>query len=266
MRPKAVEAVAVNIALAAATCTLLLGGPELAARWAEPAAAAAPADYITDGQAWQGEFYTVKSTAVSWPPWEDYNTDGLRDREHAIERRPGTRRIACLGDSVTLGWGIRPDQAWPQVLEEQAAASGVDLDVMNVALGGWSTRQELIADRRIVRRYRPDQVLLGLCLADVAEMQNNLSRPPRLLAQLHRRSALVRWIVGARRREIAAVEELFSALFHGLLLFGALNLPGWGIRRAVATDPKGILRPAALNGRPLKPCFINGLTPAAGLA
>jgi lysophospholipase L1-like esterase len=181
------------------------------ARWAGPSAAAAPASYITDWQAWEGEFYTVKSTAVGWPPWEDYNTDGLRDREHTIEKRPGTRRVACLGDSVTLGWGIRPDQAWPQVLEAQAAASGVDLDVMNVALGGWSTRQEVIAYRRIVRRYRPDQVLLGLCLNDVAEMQNNLSRPPRLVAQLYRRSALVRWIVGARRREIAGVEELFSS-------------------------------------------------------
>ncbi len=201
----------VNLLVAAFTMALVLGGAELVARLIEPPAAPAPADYITDWQAWDGDFYTVKSTAVGWPPWEDYDTEGLRDREHAIEKRPGSWRVACLGDSVTLGWGIRPQQAWPQVLEELAAASGRDLEVMNVALGGWSTRQELIAWRRIVRRYRPDQVLVGICLNDVAEMQNNLSRPPKLLADLHRRSALVRRIVGARQREIGAVDELFTS-------------------------------------------------------
>jgi HEAT repeat protein/lysophospholipase L1-like esterase len=188
-----------------------LGAAELLARLTEGPAPPAPKDYITDWQAWDGDFYTVNSTAVGWPPWEDYNTEGLRDREHEIEKRSGSWRVACLGDSVTLGWGIRPQQAWPQVLEELAAASGYDLDVMNVALGGWSTRQELIAYRRIVRRYRPDQVLLGICLNDVPEMLNNLSRPPTLIAALHRRSALVRRLVNARDREVGAVEELFTA-------------------------------------------------------
>ena len=206
-----VPALALNLLLALVSSAIVLGGAELVARVTEPPAAAAPADYITDWQAWQGDFYTVKSTAVGWPPWEDYNTEGLRDREHALQKRPGSWRVACLGDSVTLGWGIRPQQAWPQVLEELGEASGHDLEVMNVALGGWSTRQELLAWRRIARRYRPDQVLLGICLNDVAEMQNNLSRPSRLLAELHRRSALVRRVVRAREREIGAVEELFSS-------------------------------------------------------
>jgi len=201
---------AVNLSLAAGTITLLLGAGEIAARLCEPPPAAAPADYITDWQAWDGEFYTVKSTAVGWPPWEDYNIEGLRDREHATAKTAGTWRVACLGDSVTLGWGVRPSQAWPQVLEALGEASGRDLEVMNVALGGWSTRQELIAWRRIVRRYRPDQVLIGICLNDVAEMQNNLSRPPKLLAEWHEHSALVRRLVRAHDREIGAVEELFA--------------------------------------------------------
>jgi HEAT repeat protein/lysophospholipase L1-like esterase len=203
--------VRIGLALAAATIAVCVGGAEVVARLAEPPAAAAPAAYITDWQAWDGDFYTVKSTAVGWPPWEDYNADGLRDREHTVEKRPSAWRIACLGDSVTLGWGISPEQAWPQVLEELAEAAGRDLDVMNVALGGWSTRQELIAYRKIARRYRPDQVLLGICLNDVAEMQNNLARPPKVLAALHRRSAFVRWLVGAREREIGAVEDLFRS-------------------------------------------------------
>src|SRR5262249_18348682 len=73
------------------------------------------------------------------------------------------------------------------------------------------TRQELIAYRRIARKYQPDTVLLGICLNDMAEMQNNLSRPPRWLAALNSRSAIVRRVVRAEEREIAEVEELFQA-------------------------------------------------------
>ena len=165
------------------------------------------AEYITD---WGGsEFATLKSAATGWPPWEDYNSDGLRDREHAVEKPRGARRVACLGDSVTLGYGIRPQEAWPQVLEDLIDARGQRAEVFNVAFGGWSTRQELIAYRRVARKYRPDDVLLGICLNDVPEMENNLTRPPRFVRALYRSSALVRTVVGARRREIASVEELF---------------------------------------------------------
>src|SRR5207237_131713 len=88
--------------------------------------------------------------------------------------------------------------------------AGEPWEVLNVALPGWSTRQEAIAYRRIARGYAPDLVLLGVCLNDIPELQNNLARPPAWLAGLHRRSALVRRIVGAREREIADVDELFA--------------------------------------------------------
>jgi len=195
--------------LSAATLIVVGGAAEGLCRLIERGQPATPpvAEYITD---WGGsEFVTLKSAATGWPPWEDYNSDGLRDREHAVAKPAGVRRIACVGDSVTLGYGIRPQEAWPQVLEDLLDARGQPAEVFNVAFGGWSTRQELIAYRRLARKYRPDQVLLGICLNDVPEMQNNLTRPPRLVRALYRRSALVRTLVGARRREIASVEELF---------------------------------------------------------
>jgi HEAT repeat protein/lysophospholipase L1-like esterase len=198
-----------NLLLSAATLIVVGGAAEGLGRLLERERPAPPpvAEYITD---WGGsEFVTLKSAASGWPPWEDYNSDGLRDREHAVEKPPGVRRVACLGDSVTLGYGIRPREAWPQVLEDLLDARGQRAEVFNVAFGGWSTRQELIAYRRLARKYRPDQVLLGICLNDVPEMQNNLTRPPRFVRALYRSSALVRAVVGARRREIASVEELF---------------------------------------------------------
>ncbi|PYQ14904.1 MAG: hypothetical protein DMF80_11200 [Acidobacteria bacterium] len=211
-RPRArLAALGQNLLLSAGTVAVVLGAAEGLCRLIERTRPAPPpvAEYITD---WGGsEFVTLKSAASGWPPWEDYNSDGMRDREHALEKPSGVRRLACLGDSVTLGYGIRPHEAWPQVLQDLLAERGQRWEVFNVAFGGWSTRQELIAYRRVARKYRPDQVLLGVCLNDIPEMQNNLSRPPRLVQALYGRSALVRTVVGAQRREIASVEELFRA-------------------------------------------------------
>jgi HEAT repeat protein/lysophospholipase L1-like esterase len=211
-RRSALRETLLNLLLSAVTVVLFLGSGEGLCRLLERKARAAPpvATYIAGWQNWDGDFYTVKSSAFGWPPWEDYNSEGLRDREHDVAKRPGTWRIVCLGDSVTLGGLIRPRQAFPQVLERRLQASGTEAEVFNVALFGWSTRQERIAYERIARRYRPDQVLLGVCLNDIPELQNNLTRPPPLLSALYRRSALVRRLVRAREREIADVEELFA--------------------------------------------------------
>jgi HEAT repeat protein/lysophospholipase L1-like esterase len=172
----------------------------------------AVADYIWD---WRekmdgGEFYTIRSEGNGWPPWEEINGDGLRDRSHPRERREGGRRIVMLGDSVTLGDQIKADEAYPQVLEARLRAAGRPIEVMNVGLWGWSTRQERIAYARLVRPYRPDAVFLAVCLNDIPELQNNLARPPDWLAGLFRRSALVRRAVNAEGREIQSVEQLFT--------------------------------------------------------
>lgn len=204
---------AVNLLIAGATTALFAGALESLCRWTEGKTPARPtAAYITewmDGTTGDG-FFTVKSTAVGWPPWEDYNHDGVRDREHALAKPAGTARVVFLGDSVTLGYGIEPRQAFPQVIQDRLAAQGISAEVFNISLGGWSTRQELIAYRRLARKYHPDQVLLGICLNDIPEMENNLTRPPQWLMGLFRRSALVRRVIGAQDREIHSVEELFT--------------------------------------------------------
>jgi HEAT repeat protein/lysophospholipase L1-like esterase len=115
-----------------------------------------------------------------------------------------------LGDSVTLGDHINAAEAYPQVLEESLQASGRPIEIMNVSLWGWSTRQERIAYQKIVRKYRPDAVVLGVCLNDIPELQNNLARPPQWLSDLFQRSALVRRVIDAPGREIQSVEQLFS--------------------------------------------------------
>ena len=207
MHGRAADAALALVSLLASAAALELAGRHIEARRTRRAEVAS---YIADWADWDGDFYTVRTVAGGAPVLADYNRDGLRDRDHAPVAPPGVRRVACLGDSTTMGWGIRPGESWPSVLQDRLQAGGQAVEVFNVALPGWSIRQERIAYRRIARRYGVRQVLLGLCLNDVPEMQNNLSRPPRLLSLLHRRSAAVRLAVGAEARQIAAVEELFA--------------------------------------------------------
>ena len=205
------SSLAVNLALAAASLGLFgLALEWLARRFELARPKPETADYLWDWEErWEQDFYTVGSNAAGWPPGQEWNADGLRDRAHPKQKLPGNWRVVFLGDSVTLGAGIEPEQAYPRVLQTLLDDDGQEVDVMNVALWGWSTRQQRIAWARIARAYRPDQAVLAVCLNDLAELQNNLTRPPRWLSWLHRRSALVRRVVDAEGREIGSVEELF---------------------------------------------------------
>jgi HEAT repeat protein/lysophospholipase L1-like esterase len=188
---------------------LLEGGARLVERKRPPRREVA--DYIWDwDDKMPGGFYVMKSDGVGWPPWEEFNADGLRDRTRTRERPEGYRRIAFLGDSVTLGAELAPQEAYPQLLEARLAAEGRRTEVMSVALWGWSTRQERTAWQRIARAYRPDQAVLAVCLNDIPELQNNLARPPAWLVALNEHLALVRLLIDPQGREIDSVERLFA--------------------------------------------------------
>ncbi|PYQ48475.1 MAG: hypothetical protein DMF78_21155 [Acidobacteria bacterium] len=202
----------VNLSLSIAVTGTLVAGGEGLARWTERPAPPRPLS-DTRGLDWQeewsGDFYVVKSESVGWPPGQDINHDGLRDRRHALETPDRTFRLVCLGDSVTFGYGFTRGEAWPQALQAMVDARGPGVEVFNVALLGWSTRQERYAYERMARRYRPDAVVLAVVLNDIEDLENNLSRPPRLMVELFRRSALVRRVMDVEGREIRSVDELF---------------------------------------------------------
>jgi HEAT repeat protein len=209
----AVRRLLANVALSLASLGLFLFLIEGGARLAESRHPAAPerADYIWDWQQqWDDDFYTLASDEAGWPPGAEINGDGFRDRTHPVEKTAGVPRVAFLGDSVTFGHGLEPAEAFPQVLQSLYDRDGAPVEVMSFALWGYSTRQERYAYERVARRYRPDRVLLAICLNDIPEVKNNLSRPPDWLAALHARSAVVRLLVDAPGREIKNVEELFT--------------------------------------------------------
>ncbi len=203
----------VNLLLSLVVSLAFLGGAEgLARLFEKPHPPLEAGDRTMDWEKdWGGDFYVIQSASPGWPRTDDFTHDGVRDHAHPPEKAEGVRRVVCLGDSVTFGLGVRRDESYPSVLQERLDALGPGVEVLNVSLMAWSTRQERIAYERIVRRYRPDLVILGVCLNDLQELENNLTRPPAWLSGLHERSALVRRIVDAPGREIRNVQELFLA-------------------------------------------------------
>ena len=176
-------------------------------------------------------FYTLKRRPLGWPAGE-VNAEGLRDRAHSETPPEDVWRVAVLGDSVAEGFGLSAEQAFPRELERQLEADGERVEVLSVAVRGWSTRQERIAYHRIARRYRPDQVLVATCLNDITELALQLRPPPQLLRSLHSHSAIVRRVVDAAHREQAQVEELFA----GPPDLGAYYAELRGLRHEVEQD------------------------------
>jgi hypothetical protein len=99
----------------------------------------------------RGEFNMASSfnTTVS------INSHGLRDREYAFARTEAAR-LLVLGDSLTWGFGVNQDQGYTERLESML----VGTEVINGAVSGYSTDQELLWFEREGVRYRPDVVLI----------------------------------------------------------------------------------------------------------
>jgi HEAT repeat protein/lysophospholipase L1-like esterase len=195
-----------NLLLSAAVSVLFLGGLEALCRLVERPRPVSTDAALEDPEG-GGHFYTLKKRPLGWPP-DEVNAAGVRDRPHALEKPRDTWRLVVLGDSVTEGFGVEPDLAFPRVLQRRLDAAGERVEVLSLAVRGWSTRQQRIAWHRIARRYRPDEAIVAVCLNDVVELEHQLRTPPALLATLHRRSALVRRVVDASRREMRSVEAL----------------------------------------------------------
>jgi hypothetical protein len=101
------------------------------------------------------------------------NSDHLRSEQSSRSLQPrqsGTIRIVCLGDSVTFGyrvpvvWPDKPteyDPDWlpyPMLLEKhlRAANPGRNIEVITMAVPGYTSNQGLAWLRRDVARLQPD--------------------------------------------------------------------------------------------------------------
>jgi len=99
------------------------------------------------------------------------NSAEMRDREHPLDKPAGVYRIAVLGDEYSEAFDVPIQRTWwwqlPRAL--QACGASRPVEVLNFAVGGYGTAQELVMLQTTAMRYQPDLVLLQFSPNDVMD-------------------------------------------------------------------------------------------------
>ena len=106
------------------------------------------------------------ASGTGWGTNVYVNHHGFRGPEVFLEA-PDRTRIVALGDSVTFGNDLAYVETWPAALERELRKSGQVVDVLNLALGGYDTMQEVATLEAVGLEFRPAHVILGYCVNDL---------------------------------------------------------------------------------------------------
>jgi len=102
------------------------------------------------------------------------NRWGMRDRERTLQKSPVGFRIAMIGDSAVEAVQVKSDEVVNIRMEKLLRDVGYNnVEVMNFAVEGIGTTQELLLYKQKVRQFRPDLVLLMFTLDN--DIVNNSS-------------------------------------------------------------------------------------------
>ena len=120
------------------------------------------------------------------------NAHGMHSAEVSLEKPPGTFRIALLGASLDMGWGVTFQETYSHQLEEwlnlhgrrRGIDSGRRYEVLNFAVAAYSPLQRLETLRRKALSFHPDLVIYSATMLDLRLMQIHLCDALRTQADL----------------------------------------------------------------------------------
>ena len=92
------------------------------------------------------------------------NRWGMRDRDYARDKPEGVFRIALLGSSHVMGWGVNNDQTFENLAEDRFNGEGrpdsmPEIEILNFAVAGYALPQALYVARETVPAFEPDMVM-----------------------------------------------------------------------------------------------------------
>ncbi len=89
--------------------------------------------------------------------------------------------ILILGDSLSAGYQMKPQQAWPHLLSQQLDEQNINTRVINASVSGDTTGNGLARISTLLELHKPNWVMIELGANDglrgfpPARIQNNLS-------------------------------------------------------------------------------------------
>lgn len=95
------------------------------------------------------------------------NSWGMRDDEPG-PRNDDLHRIVAIGDSFTFGFGVSGQDTYPNVLERllNAGLEAKRFEVLNLGVGGYSTRDEALVLKHKGIAWDPELVIVGYFFND----------------------------------------------------------------------------------------------------
>ncbi len=96
------------------------------------------------------------------------NSFGFRDKEYKLKKPKKTYRIMMLGDSLTLGWGVKNKYIFPTLLEKKLNNSIINksIEVINTGVGNYNTEQEVAFFIEKGWKWKPDLLILNFFIND----------------------------------------------------------------------------------------------------
>ena len=98
------------------------------------------------------------------------SSQGLRGPDIAEQAAPGVARIAFVGDSTTLGWGVAERDTFAARVIADLVKAGRKVDGFNLGVGNYNTLQELTLFREVGVPLKPDIVVLTYFINDAEPM------------------------------------------------------------------------------------------------
>ena len=189
--------------------------------------------------------------------------------------------MLVVGDSLSAGYGMRRDEAWPALAAARIAAQGLDWQVANASISGDTTASGRSRLAAALARHRPALVVIALGANDalrglpIDAMRDNLRAMIREARAARARVLLVGMDMPPNYGE--AFRQQFRATFAGLAATERVPLvpfllEGFATRRelfqADGIHPAAAAQPLILDNvwPALKPLLSRGRRAPAGTA
>jgi len=103
--------------------------------------------------------------------WEfQINGQGFRSAVDFTHEKPkNVLRVLVLGDSFTVGYEVGQEETYSVVLQRELQKQGINAQVINAGVSGFSNAEELIFLEQEGIRYQPDVVVLGFYSNDLSD-------------------------------------------------------------------------------------------------
>jgi len=123
---------------------------------------------VSDGSDGRYEL-TPGAKGHAWQTDVEVSSQGFRDREYPPLPPANTLRVLVLGDSITFGQKLPVRDTYADQLEELFANGPKRVEVINMAVSGYDTLDEISGLERHGIQLQPHLVVVGYCINDIID-------------------------------------------------------------------------------------------------